>query len=49
MDIVNENANLGSVGLGGAIDLLGAPGFLIEHPEFEMTPQQNCHGSTKFC
>ena len=49
MDIVNENANLGNVSLNGALDLLGAPGFLIEHPEFEMTPQQNCHGSTKFC
>jgi len=49
MDIVNENAQLGTLSIGDALDLLGAPGYLIEHPEFEMTPQQNCHGSTRFC
>lgn len=49
MDIVNEDANLGSVGVFDALGLLAAPGFLIEHPEFDMTPAQNCHGSTRFC
>ena len=49
MDIVNENAQLGTLSIGDALDLLGAPGYLIEHPEFEMTPQQKCPGSTRFC
>ena len=49
LDVYNDNANLGTLTIGDALSLLGAPGYLIEHPEFDLTPKQNCYGSTTFC
>jgi len=49
LDIVNDNADLGMITVGDALGLLGAPGHVIENPEFELTPAQNCYGSSTFC
>jgi hypothetical protein len=49
LDVYNPNADLGNRGIDEAIALLGAPGLLLEHPEFDLAPKQNCYGSTMFC
>ncbi|MZR63072.1 hypothetical protein [Alcanivorax sp. DP30] len=49
LDVYNPNADLGNRGVDEAIALLGAPGLLLTDPEFNLTPAQNCHGSTRFC
>ncbi len=49
LDVLNESANLGLLSIGDALDLLAAPGYLIEHPEFELSPAKNCYGSSNFC
>ncbi len=49
LDVYNPNADLGNRGIDEAIALLGAPGLLLEHPEFDLAPKQNCYGSTLFC
>ncbi len=49
VDVYNDNANLGELGVDAVIDLLGAPGYLINHPEFDLNRAQNCYGSSTFC
>lgn len=49
LDVLNENANLGNLTVGDALSLLGAPGYAISNPEFELSPAKNCYGSTTFC
>lgn len=49
LDVLNESADLGLLSIGDALDLLAAPGYLIEHPEFELSPGKNCYGSSTFC
>ena len=49
LDVLNESANLGLLSIDDALDLLAAPGYLIEHPEFELSPAKNCYGSSNFC
>lgn len=49
LDVLNESANLGTLFIDDALELLAAPGYLIENPEFELTPAKNCYGSSNFC
>lgn len=49
VDVFNDDFDLGNVSIGGALELLGAPGFLIENPELNFHRAQNCYGSSKFC
>jgi hypothetical protein len=49
LDVYNPDANLGNRGIDEAIALLIAPGLLLEHAAFNLSPQQNCYGSTMFC
>lgn len=49
VDVVNDNLDLGPVTIGQATTLLGAPGLLIENPEFQLDRAQNCYGSSTFC
>ena len=49
LDITNNNAILPNVDIGGALGLLAAPGHVIRDPEFNLTPAQNCYGSSTFC
>lgn len=49
LDVHNPNVNLGDLSLTDALTLIGDPGYLIENPEFNLTPGQNCYGSSTFC
>lgn len=49
VDVYNDNAGLGMLEVGEVLSLLAAPGYLIEHPEFQLDRAQNCYGSSTFC
>lgn len=49
-DVYNPDIVLPRItSIGDVTSLLGAPGLLLEHPEFNLTPAQNCYGSSSFC
>lgn len=49
LDVFNPNADLGSLSIGAAFNLLSAPGILLDQPEFAMNPAKNCYGASRFC
>lgn len=49
LDIVNPSTQVGDLSAGDALSLFGAPGFLINQAELNMTPYKNCYGATRFC
>lgn len=49
VDVYNDNMELGSLSIGDAVSLLGAPGFPIVNPELNFHRAQNCYGSSTFC
>ena len=49
LDVYNPYAPLPDMSITEALNLVSAPGWLIENPEFQLTPAQNCYGSSTFC
>lgn len=49
VDVYNDNMELGTLSIGDALSLLGAPGFPIVNPELNFHRAQNCYGSSTFC
>lgn len=49
VDVFNDDFDLGNQTVIDVLPLLAAPGFLIEHTEFQMQRAQNCYGSSTFC
>jgi hypothetical protein len=58
LDIGNSNGtptgtinvvNMGNLNIGDALALLAAPGYLVDNPEFNLSPADNCYGTMSFC
>lgn len=50
LDVDNDNLVIDEpLTLGNVVEILGAPGLMLEHPEFNLTPGVNCYGSSRFC
>lgn len=50
LDVYNPNIELPRItSIDDVTALLGAPGLMLENPEFNLTPAQNCYGSSAFC
>lgn len=49
LDIYNPSVAIGNLSVGDALALLGAPGYLLNNGEFNMTPSKNCYGAARFC
>lgn len=49
LNVRNDEAKLGILTIADALELLAAPGYLIANPEFNLTPNKNCYGASRFC